>query len=92
MIVVRIEMWPSGSEELKRDLAVVVIGNDLTGTDQQGNYRVIASHQAGTKYAKTLEPRELLAGVGVWKRGRVEAFPRRLGAVQLVRRAMASLR
>ena len=92
MIVVRIELWPAGDRERRRDLAVVVIGSDLTGTDQQGNYRVVASHQAGTRYAKTLEPRDLLAGVGVWKRGRVEAFPRRLGAVQLVRRAMAALR
>ncbi len=84
MIVVNIEIWPMGKEESKRQLAVIAIGNDGTGTEQRGNYSFGISHQAGTRYTKTLDPRALVRGIGAWRKGRVEHFPRRAGVVALV--------
>jgi hypothetical protein len=41
MIIVKIEIWPFGRKELKRDLATFKIINDGTGTLEKGNYKVI---------------------------------------------------
>lgn len=40
MLVVRIELWKHGDEKQKTALQTIVIGNDGTGTDFTGNYRV----------------------------------------------------
>lgn len=93
MIVVRIELWPHGDETRKRELAIAVISNDVVRSleteGEHGDYRVLVSHQAGTRYAQQAPTvRELLAGAGLWKRGVLRNFPRSLGAVHLVQRAL----
>lgn len=93
MIVVRIELWPRGDETRKRELAVAVISNQvgrsLETDGELGDYGVHVSHQAGSRYAHEVpDPHALVGGKGLWKRARVLNFPRRLGAVHLVQRAL----
>lgn len=40
MLVVKIEVWPFGSEEQRRDIAQMVIVNDGTGDLEWGNYDI----------------------------------------------------
>ena len=40
MIVVKIEIWPFGSESKKREIGKVIIINDGTGNNIIGNYKV----------------------------------------------------
>lgn len=80
MLVVRIELWPRGSEEHKRELGIAYIANDVSGTPDTGNYNV--RFMKSPEYAK--HP-------GVWKSARVESFPRRrLGPWDLLYRALHS--
>ena len=65
MIRVTIELLPWGNEERKRTIGVVEIANDGTGDHETGNYNATLSKEP--PIAKTR---------GVWKRGRVEGFPR----------------
>lgn len=77
MIVVTVELWPHGDERRKRHLGTATIANDLSGTQDTGNYHVMLS--------KAGRPKE------TWRRGRVEAFPRlsrRLGVWDLLYRAL----
>lgn len=79
MIVVRIELWPHGSEERKRELGTAYISNDLTGDALTGNYNV-----------RLMKSPEYAARPGVWRRGRVEGFARkRLGPWDLLYLALA---
>src|SRR5262245_34111022 len=41
MIVVKVELWPGGSEARKRSLGIAFIVNDGTGTKALGNYNVM---------------------------------------------------
>lgn len=78
MIVIKVEMWPLGDESKAYEIGRGVIANDGTGTDERGNYdvRLLKSDV----YAKR---------PGVWKKGRVEGFPRRvLGPWDLLFRAL----
>jgi hypothetical protein len=78
MLVIKIEIWPLGQESLKRELGTAYIANDISGDRTTGNYnyRLMKSPE----YAKR---------PGVWKRGRVENFPRqRLGPWDLLFRAL----
>lgn len=68
MIVVRVELWPLGDESVKEDLGTAIIMNDGSGDVRVGAYDVRL--MKGAKYSKQ---------GGVWKRGRVERFYRRLG-------------
>lgn len=78
MIVVRIELWPAGSEERKRELGVAYIANDASGTPGSGNYNV-----------RLMKSAEYATRPGVWKKARVENFPRRrLGPWDLLYRAL----
>ncbi len=65
MLVVRIELWPFGDEDAKLTLGVGYIANDGTGNHYTGNYNF--KLMKSPEYAKT---------PGVWKKGRVERFPR----------------
>ena len=38
VIVVRVELWPFGSEENKKEFGLLKIVNDGTGTQSRGNY------------------------------------------------------
>lgn len=40
MIVIKVELWPFGKEEKKREIARTYIHNDGTGTNDSGNYKV----------------------------------------------------
>jgi hypothetical protein len=79
MIVVKIELWPHGKKEEARDLGVLTISNDGTGTDDVCAYDVLVAH--GGKY---------WGKPGAWKRGRIEKFRRVLSPYHLVARALAA--
>lgn len=50
MIVVKVELWPFGQEELAKTLGVATITNDGTGTQDSGNY--VAQLFKETRYAR----------------------------------------
>lgn len=80
MIVIRIEMWPLGDESRKRELGVGHIINDGNGSVERGDYRV-----------ELLKSPEYAKSPGIWKKGRVQNFPRlRLGPWDLLFRALAA--
>jgi hypothetical protein len=77
MLRVTIELLPFGSENQKRTLGAIEIVNDGTGDVNTGHYDVTIF-----KWGE---------GRRVWRRGRVEAFPRRrLGPHDLLYRALAA--
>lgn len=96
MIVVRIELWPGGSKERRRDLALVAIANTGAGNAEHGDYVWAVSHQFGSKFSGEMaiekavseSPSLLLGGTEEdgtsWKHGRLDGFARRKGAVRLV--------
>lgn len=78
MIRVTIELLPYGFEHNKRTLGIINIANDGSGDQDTGNYNVSLSKEP--PIAKTR---------GIWKRGRVEGFPRLvLGPYDLLYRAL----
>lgn len=70
MIVVKVELWPGGDEEHAIDLGRAQIVNDLQGSLASGlrggDYHIRI--EKGAMYSR--RPGE------VWKKGRVEGFPR----------------
>lgn len=60
MLVLKMELWPSGDETKAQLVAQANIANDGTGGDSVGNYNVV-----------------LFNGRRMWKKGRVENFPRK---------------
>ena len=81
MLVVKIEIWPFGQESKKRELGRMSIANDGTGGVQTGNYNA--------KIFKSMEYSEKALSTSVWKKGRVEDFPRlRLGPWDLLLRSL----
>lgn len=82
MLVIRIELWPHGDRARARELGRVEIANTGTGSPTVGNY-VVQLFKSAAQGARR---------PGVWKRGRVEGFPRkRLGAYDLLFRALAAV-
>lgn len=81
MIVVRMELWPGGDQTKARPLGVITIVNDGTGTVEEGNYDVAASH-AGKFFGKRREP---------YKEGRVLGFIRGWSPYKLLYRALKAL-
>lgn len=77
MIVVKIEMYPGGDKTKKYPLGVIIITNDGTGTAKEGNYDVALSH-AGVYVNRK----------GIWKKGKVRGFPRKLSPYHLLARAL----
>lgn len=72
MIVVKIEIWPFGSESNKREAGRMYLFNDGTGTEKRGNYNVRVCRKG--KY----EPdREMIhEGKGCTRTGKVSNYPR----------------
>jgi hypothetical protein len=77
MVVVKIELWPHGKKEEARDLGVLMISNDGTGTAGVCSYDVSIGH--GGKY---------WGKPGAWKRGKVHGFRRQLSPYHLLARAL----
>jgi hypothetical protein len=72
-----IQLVPQGDETKARTIGTIIIGNDLTGDLDTGNYDVRLTKGLVGKHGAT------------WRRGRVEGFPRRrLGPYDLVLRAL----
>jgi hypothetical protein len=80
MIVVTIELWPGGDRERKKPLGGLIIENDGTGTGGLGNYKVYALH-GGRYFGKE----------GIWKKGKVQGFLRKLSPYRLVARALQAV-
>jgi len=62
MIVVKVELWPYGSEDMARTLGTAKIANDGTGSQDCGNY-------VAELYKESLDARP-------WKRVKVKGFAR----------------
>lgn len=77
MIVVKIELWPSGVRAQAREIGRIVIANDGKGSQVQGSYDAALSH-AGRYSGKP----------GAWKGGRVAGFDRGSSPCHLVRMAI----
>lgn len=80
MLVIKVELWPHGDESLKEDFGTIKIINDGTGDVQTGNYTVEASHTGTYRSRK-----------GIWKRGAVKGFSRRLSPYRLICRALRAI-
>lgn len=65
MLVVTVEVWPGGNPEYKRTMGVAHIVNTGEGNLAVGTYDVRL-----LKWTK---------GGGIWRRGRVVEFPRKVG-------------
>lgn len=78
MIVVKMELWPGGSEEHMRPLGTIVITNDGTGTKVSGNYKAVLSH-AGKFWGVRKEP---------YRTCRVANFARTLSPYRLLCRVL----
>lgn len=81
MIVVKIELWPSGDPTAIKPLGVITITNDGTGDKATGNYDVAATH-AGVFFGKRADP---------YKTGKVRGFSRRLSPYRLLCRALKAI-
>jgi hypothetical protein len=76
MIVVKIEMWPGGSEDRSYELGRTYIYNDGTGTPARGNYEVrVCRKSKDGQY--NLTSREVVAGKKCTRVGRVRDWPRK---------------
>lgn len=88
MIVIRIEMWPKGSKEHARVMAVGRIFNNGSGTITKGNYiaELYGGTASGIKPEKADTPWKFMRP---WKRCEVNGFPRRVqGCWDLLCRAL----
>jgi hypothetical protein len=79
MIVVKIELWPFGNEEHKKEIGKIHITNDLTGTTKRGNYSVKLFHSGKCVHKS-----------GVWRTGTVMDHLRLLSPYHLVYKAIKS--
>lgn len=78
MILIKVELWPGGDANLKRDLGQALIYNDGRGTLESGDYQVRLYKWGKSK--------------SVWKTGSVKDFPRkRLGPWDLLYRALKEI-
>lgn len=75
MIVVKVELWPGGVEDNAIDLGVAKIANDLQGS--------LSSALRGGDYDIRIEKGAMYSRRpgDVWKKGRVEGFPRQSNRV-----------
>lgn len=77
MMVVKIELWPGGDENLAKPIGEIRIINDATGTGERGNYEVELAH-AGKFYGRP----------GHYKTGNVRGFLRTLSPYHLLQMAL----
>lgn len=74
MIVVKVELWPHGHADQRRELGQGIIFNDLSGSWEQGNYRFSFSSPEDDSYVRA---------------GNLQDFPRtRRNAWELLRRCL----
>lgn len=52
MVVVKVELWPGGYEENKREIGRMTITNTGEGTSERGNYDVKVKHSGKTGSVK----------------------------------------
>jgi hypothetical protein len=84
MIVVKIELWPHGSEERAKEIGRTYITNDGTGTLKRGNYDAWVCRKDNF-----LRPTD--ENASAVREARVEDYPRQSHNVwRLVRRALIS--
>lgn len=74
MVVVKIEIWPYGIEENKRQIGEMRIANNLSGDLERGNYNVSLAHADGKE--------------GIWKTGKIVGHLRKLSPYHLVKAAL----
>ena len=78
MIVITIELWPGGKEELKKPLGTMKIINDGTGTQSRGNYKVLLSTWNSPNRK--------------WREGKITGFPRKSkGPYDLIYRGLRKI-
>ena len=76
MVVVKIELWPSGDQIAAQEIARGYIINDNSGDHKYGNYEVELEH-GGTNKGKP----------GYYKKGSLKRHPRNLSPYHLVAKA-----
>lgn len=82
MVVVKIELWPFGSEDRKRELGRAFIWNTGKGSSTRGEY----------KFQLLKKGKEYVMNKNVWKEGEIKDFPRkRLLGYDLLYRALDSV-
>jgi len=77
MVLVTIQLVSAHGEDKNRMLCVMKISNDGTGTKELGNYNYVLSH-AGKYIGKR----------GVYRKGRIENFPRNASPYRLIQRCL----
>lgn len=96
MLVIRIELWPKGNPEKKRDLGIATIAN-VGGTLDVGEYdcKLLKSPEYSSKASRPeIERIQRPHRSEIWRRGKVGDFPRRrsiLGPWDLLFRALGEL-
>ncbi len=84
MIVVKIELWPLGSEERRREIGRMYIANDGSGTQVRGNYKAVVCRRGTTE-------NPLRGRVRAVREGHVENYPRKSANVwKLIMRCLRS--
>ena len=87
MIVVKIELWPLGSENNKREIGRTYIANTGDGTLERGNYQVAVCRRGSDKCPKPINPN----GPAPTRVGAVSDYPRQAySAWRLIARAIRS--
>lgn len=71
MLVIKVEHWPFGREDKKKEMGRMTLSNDATGSRHTGNYKVEILKSSAMGASAT----------GVWKSGRVCGYPRQSRAV-----------
>lgn len=72
MLVVRVEIWPFGNADARREIGRTYIWNDGTGDIERGNYNVAVLGEDG---ADVIVAREPILAHAIAK-GTVAAYPR----------------
>lgn len=88
MIVVRVELWPLGSEIGKKEIGRMYIANDGTSRERsRGNYQAVVCRRGSTDLPQPINP----DGPRGSRVGEVAGFPRIAYSVwRLVSRALRS--
>jgi len=85
MVVVKIEMWPKGDKNHKRDLATIAISN-VGGDHNEASYKYAISNQFDSVFGTRENDAFLLLdkGANAWKKGILRSFNRNSGVVRLL--------
>lgn len=84
MLVIKVELWPRGSEEEKEEIGRTYVTNDGSGTLDRGNYDVHVCRKDNPR-------RPTDEDANATREGRVEDYPRKSYSVwRLILRALFS--